>query len=218
MKNIKRIGTVVLATIAISACSKLGLDPSGVTKEMKTAFKKDFPNAKHAKWEKEGDMCEVEFDNNKKSQEALYNSSAELVQVETEIEGYQLPANVNLYIANNYGEFKVEESKKVQKFDETTEYRGEVAINTDFQYEVELESVNDDNDDEEDDDDNDDEGNNNNDEGDDDEEENNNNDEGDDEDNDDEEGNNNSDEGDDDDNDDELTLIFNSDGSFVGQK
>ena len=73
---------VLLAAVSFSSCNK---NNSNVPNEVKSAFNEQYPNAKHAVWETEGDYYEVTFKENKSNKIAWYSNrnSVEWVMTKT---------------------------------------------------------------------------------------------------------------------------------------
>lgn len=95
--------------------------PAAVT----SAFAKQFPNAE-AKWEKEGDSYEGEFEQNGKGLTVVFNATGTLLETEREIETAELPANVAKYIAEHHKGAKIKEAAKITDAKGTVTYEAEI--------------------------------------------------------------------------------------------
>jgi len=89
------------------------------------AFKKTFPTATKAKWEKEGANYEVNFLEGKKEMSAVYGSSGNWIETEEEIATKELPANVDAYVKQHY-KSGIKEASKITKANGEINYEAEV--------------------------------------------------------------------------------------------
>ena len=74
------------------------LQEKDVPAPVKTAFQKNFPQAKVEKWEKEGINFEAEFELNKSEQSVLFDAQGDIIETEIEIEISELPNGILDYV------------------------------------------------------------------------------------------------------------------------
>jgi hypothetical protein len=113
--------------ITASAVSAQKINESEVPVNVKSAFQKQYPNAKKVKWEKENNDFEAEFELNKTETSAVFDSKGSFKEQEQEIKLSDLPKTVIDYCKKNYADYKMEEASKI------TDANGKIS------YEVELE-------------------------------------------------------------------------------
>ena len=109
MKNLK-VGVLILAGLFFLTCSP-GWDESQLPAPVKDAFAKKYPGTT-AKWQKEGDQYEAEFDLEGKSLTAVYGADGSLEETEMEITLGELPDSARTYLQAH---FKREEIKEIEK-------------------------------------------------------------------------------------------------------
>lgn len=93
---------------------------------VKTTFSKQYPGIKGAKWEKENDNYEAEFDYNKVETSALFNAAGSLLETEIEIKTSELPKTVSEYVAKNLAGKKIKEASKITDAKGVVTYEAEV--------------------------------------------------------------------------------------------
>ncbi len=81
--------------------------------DVKTAFQKLYPDVKKAKWEKEKEYFEAEFEMKESDVSVLFDAFGNLVETEVEIEVDQLPSSSKAYLAKSYPSQKVKEASKI---------------------------------------------------------------------------------------------------------
>lgn len=137
--------TAVLATFLIAFsqanASEKEVSKHQVPKTVLEAFEKAYPNAKEVEFEKEmiegKAVYEVEYKENGKEYEILYDSDGAILQKEEAIDVKALPEGIVQAIFQEHPKATIEEAKKVMKHDGTiTGY--EVEIKTEGE-ELELE-------------------------------------------------------------------------------
>lgn len=89
------------------------------------AFKKTFPTATKAKWEKEGENYEVNFVDGKKEMAAVFGASGNWVETEEEIAVSALPASVDAYVKQQH-KGSIKEASKITKANGEINYEAEV--------------------------------------------------------------------------------------------
>lgn len=102
------------------------LKEADVPAPVKEAFKKQFPNSKVEKWEKEGANFEAEFDLAKAEMSAVYTAEGTLVETEVEIKVSELPQRVSEYMSKNAAGKKIKEASKITSANGTVTYEAEV--------------------------------------------------------------------------------------------
>lgn len=102
----KKLATIATAAIVmLFATTASAAEITKVSNTVKTAFTKDFSEAKNISWEKEGRFYYAEFKINEKRVSAAYNENGELVATLRKIELSQLPAVVASSIKSAYKGF-----------------------------------------------------------------------------------------------------------------
>lgn len=109
MKNI-RVAVLIVAGLFFMTCSP-GWDESQLPGPVKNEFAKKYPGAS-AKWQKEGDQYEAEFDWEGKSFTAVYGPDGSLEETEMEISLGELPDSARTYLQAH---FKPDEIKEIEK-------------------------------------------------------------------------------------------------------
>ena len=97
------------------------------------AFKKEHPEIKNGKWEKEGDNYEVEFKLNKIENSIVYNANGNWIEKEVEIKPTELPKNALDYFEKNLPGKKIKEACKITAADGKIIYEAEVE-DTEYQF------------------------------------------------------------------------------------
>lgn len=129
----------LLMTAALAASVMLGEANAGekeltkhqVPKAVLEAFEKAYPNAKGVEFEKEmfeGKAAyEVEYKEDGKEYEVMYNAEGSLVQKEEQIDAMTLPEPVSQAVMKAHPKGKIKEAEKVMKPDGTiTGYEVEI--------------------------------------------------------------------------------------------
>lgn len=110
MKKLALMMVVVMIT-TLTVAQKLQV--KDVPAPVKTAFQKNFPQAKAEKWEREGDSFEAEFELNETEQSVLFDALGNLLETEIEIELNQLSKVVLDYVEAKYKRKNVKEAAKI---------------------------------------------------------------------------------------------------------
>lgn len=84
-----------------------------VPAHVKSAFQKQFPDAKETKWEKENGNYEVGFEIKKTAYAVLIDASGNTLETEMEIGMDALPAATKDYISKNHFGKKIKEATKI---------------------------------------------------------------------------------------------------------
>ena len=93
---------------------------------IKSAFQKQYPDAKEVKWEKENGNYEAEFELKETEHSALFDASGNIIESEVEISSDALPANVKEYVSKNYSGQKIKEAAKITDAKGTVTYEAEI--------------------------------------------------------------------------------------------
>lgn len=112
------------ATIATAHAQKIG--DSGIPKEVKASFAKQFPNVRAAEWEKEGNKYVAEFEENGLETEVEFDAKGNVLEVESEIFASALPEAAQKYLANH------EAGKKPHEVIRETDEKGKVSYEVEF--------------------------------------------------------------------------------------
>lgn len=122
----KKLALMTVAAMITSLTFAQKLQEKDVPAPVKTAFQKNFPQAKVEKWEKEGVNFEAEFELNKTKQSVLFDAQGNLLETEVEIKLTQLPKGVLEYVKANYKGQKVKEAAKITDAKGTVTYEAEI--------------------------------------------------------------------------------------------
>ena len=122
----KKLVLMTVAAMITSLTFAQKMQEKEVPAPVKTAFYKNFPQAKVEKWEKEGDNFEAEFELNKSEQSVLFDAQGIIIETEIEIEISQLPNGVLDYVKTNYKGQSVKEAAKITDTKGTVTYEAEI--------------------------------------------------------------------------------------------
>ncbi|MCA0428238.1 MAG: PepSY-like domain-containing protein [Bacteroidetes bacterium] len=122
----KKLALMTVAAMITSLTFAQKLQEKDVPASVKTAFQKNFPQAKVKKWEKEESNFEAEFELNKTEQSVLFDAQGNLLETEVEIELNQLPKGVLEYVKANYKGQKVKGAAKITDTNGTITYEAEI--------------------------------------------------------------------------------------------
>ena len=122
----KKLAFVLVAAMITSLTYAQKIQEKDVPASVKTAFQKNFPQAKVENWEKEGVNFEAEFELNKTEQSVLFDAQGNLLETEVEIKLTQLPKGVLEYVKANYKGQKVKEAAKITDAKGTVTYEAEI--------------------------------------------------------------------------------------------
>jgi hypothetical protein len=122
----KKLVLMMVAAMITSLTFAQKLQEKDVPAPVKTAFQKNFPQAKVEKWEKEGINFEAEFELNKSEQSVLFDAQGDIIETEIEIEISELPNGILDYVKKNYKEQSVKEAAKITDTKGTLTYEVEI--------------------------------------------------------------------------------------------
>jgi uncharacterized membrane protein YkoI len=122
----KKLVLMIVAAMITSLTFAQKLQEKDVPAPVKTAFQKNFPQAKVEKWEKEGINFEAEFELNKSEQSVLFDAQGDIIETEIEIEISELPNGILDYVKKNYKGQSVKEAAKITDTKGTLTYEVEI--------------------------------------------------------------------------------------------
>jgi uncharacterized membrane protein YkoI len=123
----KRIVLMTVAAMCAASCSNAQkLQEKDVPAAITTAFKKQYPEATHAKWEKEDGNVEVEFELKGTECSVLMDAAGNILETEIEISMDALPVGAKEYVSKNYEGQKITETAKITDAQGTTTYEAEI--------------------------------------------------------------------------------------------
>lgn len=122
----KKLALMMVAAMITSLTFAQKLQEKDVPAPVKTAFQKNFPQAKVEKWEKEGINFEAEFELNKSEQSVLFDAQGDIIETEIEIEISELPNRILDYVKKNYIGQSVKEAAKITDTKGTLTYEVEI--------------------------------------------------------------------------------------------
>jgi hypothetical protein len=122
----KKLALMMVAAMITSLTFAQKLQEKDVPASVKTAFQKNFPQAKVEKWEKEGVNFEAEFELNKSEQSVLFDAQGGIIETEIEIEISELPNGIVDYVKTNYKGQSVKEAAKITDTKGTLTYEAEI--------------------------------------------------------------------------------------------
>jgi len=122
----KKLALMMVAAMITSLTFAQKLQEKDVPAPVKTAFQKNFPQAKVEKWEKEGVNFETEFELNKSEQSVLFDAQGGIIETEIEIEISELPNGIVDYVKTNYKGQSVKEAAKISDTKGTLTYEAEI--------------------------------------------------------------------------------------------
>jgi hypothetical protein len=122
----KKMALMMVTVMITSLTFAQKLQEKDVPASVKTAFQKNFPQAKVEKWEKEGVNFEAEFELNKSEQSVLFDAQGGIIETEIEIEISELPNEIVDYVKTNYKGQSVKEAAKINDTKGTLTYEAEI--------------------------------------------------------------------------------------------
>src|SRR5882724_9864121 len=118
---------IVLVAVMISfAAVAQKVQEKDVPAVVKSAFQKQYSKVAKAKWSKEGDKFEAEFEVNKEETSVVIDASGNITETETEIETNQLPKEVTEYLKSNYKGQSIREAAKITDAKGTITFEAEI--------------------------------------------------------------------------------------------
>ncbi len=109
----KKITLLAFATaITIVACGQK-IDASKVPNTVKSAFEKQYPGIRVAKWEKENDKYEANFSKDGKAMSTLQQADGKIVETEISIKISELPLSIVNYVKQHHPGKKIKDASKI---------------------------------------------------------------------------------------------------------
>lgn len=118
--------TLVTLGLSFSLANAQTLKEAQVPAAVKDALKKQYPNAKVEKWEKEGKNYEAEIEIGNAESSVVYDENGVLLETEIEIKVSELPKAVFEYFAKKFPEKKIKEASKITSANGKISYEAEV--------------------------------------------------------------------------------------------
>ena len=109
-RAMKKLLFVTAAFTLLALCSFAGTD---VPSSVKTKFASLYPDVKKAKWSKEDNNYEAEFEVNEMETSVLFDAAGNVLETETEVPVSQLPPSVSDYCSKNFSGKKIKEASKI---------------------------------------------------------------------------------------------------------
>lgn len=122
----KKLALNAVAAMITSLTFAQKLKEKDIPASVKTAFQKNFLQAKAENWEKEGSNFEAEFEWDNLEQSVLIDAQGNVIETEVEIELNQLPKGVLEFVKANYKGQKVKEAAKITDAKGTVTYEAEI--------------------------------------------------------------------------------------------
>jgi len=123
----KHINLILIITIAGFTAHTQNLKDANVPVVVKEKFASMYPNVTGATWEKEKDMFEVEYMDDKMETSVLFDAEGNFVQKEEGIQTSSFPSGVMNYVARNLAKQRIEEAEKITDASGAIVYKAEVA-------------------------------------------------------------------------------------------
>jgi hypothetical protein len=131
LKKMKTILMMLTFLLGVSQVNAQKVKEADVPAAVKKTFATHYSTVKEAKWEKEGNNYEAEFDLNKVETSVLIDPSGNLMETETEIAVAELPQPASAYITKNLKDQKIKETAKIIDAKGIVTYEAEVG-STDY--------------------------------------------------------------------------------------
>ena len=122
----KKSAILLVTMFSVSFANAQKVSDKEVPTAAKTALKKNYPNAKEIKWEKEKANYEAGFENNETEYSVLIDVSGNILETEIEIKVDALPANAKEYVSKNYAGQKIKEATKITDNKGVVTYEAEI--------------------------------------------------------------------------------------------
>lgn len=122
----KKLILMTVAAIITSLTFAQKTQDKNVPAIIKSAFQKQYPDAKEVKWEKENENYEAEFEVGETDYSVLIDASGNIIETEIEISSDALPANAKEYVSQNHAGQKIKEAAKITDAKGTVTYEVEI--------------------------------------------------------------------------------------------
>ena len=90
------------------------------------AFDKSYPSVESVDWNKSGDNFQAEYKEDSLNRSVTYNSSGTLVETNMEILDADLPATAMDYVSDNYTDYMVTETYKIEDANGVVTYQTKI--------------------------------------------------------------------------------------------
>lgn len=117
---------LLVAMFGVSFANAQKISAKKVPTAVKTTLKKNYPNAKEIKWEKEKANYEAGFESKETEYSVLIDVSGNILETEIEIKVDALPANAKEYVYKNYAGQKIKEATKITDNKGVVTYEAEI--------------------------------------------------------------------------------------------
>lgn len=121
----KSILLLAIGFISITANAQK-MKEADVPAAVKTAFTKQYPAVKDAKWELENGKYEAGFDLNKVETSLLIDATGNIIETESEIKVSELSKTITDYCAKNYAGKAIKEASKIVDSKGVVTYEAEI--------------------------------------------------------------------------------------------
>ena len=122
MRKIMFISALLISTVTLAQ----KIPASKVPDQAIAAFKKNFPKAGDAVWEKENGNYEVAFADNDKKISATFDEKGKWLETEFAIDESDLPKPALAYVDENYKGEKIKAAAKINVLGGSTNYEIEI--------------------------------------------------------------------------------------------
>ena len=119
---------IVLIAIGFTTLTSFAqkMKEADVPATVKTAFTKQYPAIKDAKWEMEDGKYEAGFDLNKVETSVLLDATGNIIEIETEIAVSALPKTISDYCTKTYTGKTIKEASKIVDAKGVITYEAEI--------------------------------------------------------------------------------------------
>lgn len=122
----KKLILMTVAAMITSLTFAQKTQDKNVPVAVKSAFQKQYPDAKEVKWEKENGNYEAEFEIGETDYSVLIDASGNIIETEIEISVDALPANAKEYVSKNHVGQKIKEAAKITDAKGKVTYEAEI--------------------------------------------------------------------------------------------
>ena len=122
----KKLILMAVAAMITSLTFAQKTQDKNVPAAVKSAFQKQYPDAKEVKWEMENGNYEAEFEQTETDYSVLLDASGNIIETEIEISVDALPANAKEYVSQNHAGQKIKEAAKITDAKGTVTYEAEI--------------------------------------------------------------------------------------------
>lgn len=96
------------------------VEASQVPPTITSSFDSKYEGVQNADWSMENEVYKAKFDKEGKEMHAEFSPEGEWLETATIVKEEDLPASASEFITQNYAEFEIEKSKKIETAEETT--------------------------------------------------------------------------------------------------